>query len=252
MWLSIFNNPLLHALAETLAIVVGSVLLGIWLGWLAWGEYKKKSIKYSKSLDLERDQSLQLKEHLNDLEGIRDHLQQELASEKAKYSQQSRSIYDQSQRIYDQEREIRQLQETIEHLNGSIDAFEKRLKVISDGLSFPPPEDFSTKRNQVSGPARANYEHVSQVLGRQVTENDLTLMVGIGPKTATLLQAHGIATWDQLGKTPPARLREILDEAGGIYRSIDPTHWPKQAVMASLSEWRKLRVYQEALKKVEG
>jgi len=98
---------------------------------------------------------------------------------------------------------------------------------------------------------RANYEHVSQLLGRQVTENDLTLITGIGPKTAALLQANGIQTWNDLAKAKVEDLGEILSEAGGIYKSQDPTHWPKQAVMAAKSEWRKLRVFQESLRKGE-
>ena len=97
---------------------------------------------------------------------------------------------------------------------------------------------------------RANYDHVSRLLGRQVTENDLTLIAGIGPRTASLLQKMGIESWDALAATPVDKLRQILGDAGGVYKSQDPTHWPKQASMAAQSEWRKLRVFQETLKKI--
>ncbi len=82
-------------------------------------------------------------------------------------------------------------------------------------------------------------------------ENDLTVIAGIGPRTASLLQAMGIDTWELLAGTSVSELRQTLDKAGGNYKSLDPTHWPRQAAMAAQSEWRKLRVFQQSLKAAE-
>lgn len=62
-----------------------------------------------------------------------------------------------------------------------------------------------------------------------VSADDLLLIRGIGPKTASLLQAAGITTFAQLASTPIDHLRAILQQAGGRYRIIDPTSWPAQA-----------------------
>ena len=60
-------------------------------------------------------------------------------------------------------------------------------------------------------------------------DTDLLPILGIGPKTASLLKEAGIGTVSQLAETPVERLQEILDEAGPRYRVIDPATWPEQA-----------------------
>ncbi len=251
MWLlNIFDNQTLELIAETGAIVIGSLLMGILLGYLYWGEFKKKSIKLSKSLDLERDQALQNKEKMEDLEATRNHLQAEMQSDRSKFSSQSKTIYDQQLRIFETERQIQDLSTTIGQLNQTIETYEQRMNTIKDEIE-QPQEDIIPIRKIIASPSRINYEYVSNLLGRQVIEDDLTLIVGIGPRTSALLESHGIETWQQLANTSTDQLQQILSVAGGIYKSLDPTHWAKQAGMASQSEWRKLRVYQESIRKLE-
>ncbi len=224
--------------------------MGILLGYLYWGEYKKKTAKLSKSLDLERDQALQNKEKMNDLEAIRGHLQDEMQTDRSKYTTQSKTIYDQQARIFENERKIQDLSGTIRELNSSIDSYEERLKTIQQEV-LPSREELVPIKKITASPVRANYEYISNLLGRQVIENDLTLINGIGPRTAALLESKGIDTWNELAETTTDQLRQILEEAGGVYKSLDPAHWAKQASMASQSEWRKLRVFQESLRKLE-
>jgi predicted flap endonuclease-1-like 5' DNA nuclease len=61
------------------------------------------------------------------------------------------------------------------------------------------------------------------------TPDDLTKIKGIGPKTAELLQNSGITTYAQLGAAGEPQLRQILDDAGSRYRSINPADWPEEA-----------------------
>ena len=251
MWLlNIFDNQTLELIAETGAIVIGSVLMGILLGYLYWGEYKKKTIKLNKSLDLERDQALQNKEKMDDLEAIRNHLQTEMQTDRSKFTSQSKTIYDQQSRIFENERQIQDLSTTISQLNNTIQTYEQRMNTIQHEL-LQPKEEVIPIRKIIASPSRINYEYVSNLLGRQVIEDDLTLLIGIGPRTSALLESHGIETWQQLSDTPTSQLQQILSDAGGIYKSLDPTHWAKQACMAAQSEWRKLRVYQESLRNLE-
>ncbi len=57
--------------------------------------------------------------------------------------------------------------------------------------------------------------------------NDMTLIAGIGPKYAALLQEHGINTFAQLGASEPATLAKFFETAGG--RTPDFKSWIEQA-----------------------
>ncbi len=57
--------------------------------------------------------------------------------------------------------------------------------------------------------------------------DDLTLINGIGLKSASVLNAHGINTYRQLSSTPVETLREIL--LGANLRLVDPSNWSRQA-----------------------
>lgn len=59
--------------------------------------------------------------------------------------------------------------------------------------------------------------------------DDLTLVAGVGPKTAAMLQAAGVTSFAQLAATPVEQLRAILDQGGPSYRVTDPTSWPAKA-----------------------
>jgi len=57
--------------------------------------------------------------------------------------------------------------------------------------------------------------------------DDLTLIKGIGLKSASVLNSAGISTFAQLAATPEGQLRDILLSAN--LRLVDPTGWPQQA-----------------------
>ncbi len=59
--------------------------------------------------------------------------------------------------------------------------------------------------------------------------DDLTLVAGVGPKTAAMLQAAGVTSFAQLAATPVQQLRAILDQGGPPYRVTDPSSWPAKA-----------------------
>ena len=80
-----------------------------------------------------------------------------------------------------------------------------------------------------------------------VEPDDLTRIEGIGPKISSVLQAAGIKTFAQLAATDPARLKEILTEAG-LAALADPTTWPEQAGLAAAGKWDELEALQDKLK----
>jgi predicted flap endonuclease-1-like 5' DNA nuclease len=77
--------------------------------------------------------------------------------------------------------------------------------------------------------------------------DDLTMIEGIGPKIAEILQQNGIRTFAQLARMEPARLRLLLMEAGPAYRIADPTSWPEQASWAAVGNWDRLQALKDQL-----
>lgn len=80
-------------------------------------------------------------------------------------------------------------------------------------------------------------------------KKDLTIIEGIGPKIANILQKAGIKTFDQLAKTDSTTLKTILAKAGGRYTSHDPSNWAQQAGLAAAGKWEVLAVWKKRLKK---
>jgi predicted flap endonuclease-1-like 5' DNA nuclease/cell division protein FtsL len=251
LWLNILNNENLVLAAETLIIVIGSMLLGILLSYLNAGGTRAKLTELAESLEEEKKQNEDLREQVRDISQVRAQLQSEMDGLRIKIGEQAKTIYDQQQYINNSESAYRNQKSIVDGLNATIESYQQRLSVIQEELEKARTPEPKPRRTGPAAPVRANFEHVSQLLGRQVTDNDLTLITGIGARTAALLQANGIDTWEDLANTSVEQLQAILHEAGGVYKSQDSTHWAKQAIMASQGEWRKLRVFQETLRKTE-
>ncbi|MCI4667937.1 MAG: 50S ribosomal protein L17 [Bacteroidia bacterium] len=82
----------------------------------------------------------------------------------------------------------------------------------------------------------------------EVVKDKLTKVEGIGPKVQELLYGAGIETFAQLAATEADRLKEILSEAGGVMKSMDPTTWPQQAGLAAEGKFDELSTLQDELK----
>lgn len=78
------------------------------------------------------------------------------------------------------------------------------------------------------------------------SEDDLTLIEGIGPKIDKILKEAGIITFSQLAEKSPEEIKDILNRAG--LRLGDPTSWPEQASLAAQGDWEGLKKLQESLK----
>lgn len=83
---------------------------------------------------------------------------------------------------------------------------------------------------------------------KATTKKDLTIIEGIGPKIASILQKEGIRTFEQLAKTDITKLQTILAKAGGRYKSHDPSNWAQQAELAAAGKWEVLAVWKKRLK----
>lgn len=250
MLLNILNNDNLLLAAETLIIVVGSMLLGILLCYLNSGGTRQKLADLLQERETSASHMEALRGQVQELSGERLSLVEVTDQLKSKISEQARAIFDLQNQVFQKDGLLSGKASELDTLKSTLQSYQGRLDTLQQEI-----EKQSSERNwerQASQPVlRANYEHVSKLLGRQVTENDLTIITGIGPKTAGVLQARGISTWDQLANTSLELLQSILAEAGGVYKNQDPTYWARQAAMAAAGEWRKLRVFQEALRQKE-
>jgi predicted flap endonuclease-1-like 5' DNA nuclease/ferredoxin len=87
----------------------------------------------------------------------------------------------------------------------------------------------------------------AEVLATPPTPDDLTIIEGIGPKIASLLQAVDIVTFAQLAKTDVNRLQQILTEAE-LQHLANPASWPEQAKLAAAGQWDELKTLQRELR----
>ncbi len=85
------------------------------------------------------------------------------------------------------------------------------------------------------------------IFGKQIMNNDLTVIEGITPKIEQLLHSHNIATWENLSKCSIHRCRQIMYTEDEELQFIDPVTWPEQARLAFQGRWIELYDWQEQL-----
>lgn len=92
-----------------------------------------------------------------------------------------------------------------------------------------------------------DHDLASSVLGRDVEENDLKVIEGVGPKIEHLFKTSGILTWKSFAEMSVDRCNEILSKAGEQFARHNPSTWPRQARLAYEGKWRDLKVWQDSL-----
>lgn len=80
--------------------------------------------------------------------------------------------------------------------------------------------------------------------GKQVKQDDLKVVEGIGPKIAGMFKDAGIGTWEALADCSVSRCQEVLNGGGKRYKVHDPASWPMQARMAYEGKWKELAKWQ--------
>lgn len=80
------------------------------------------------------------------------------------------------------------------------------------------------------------------------TENDFTVIEGIGPKINEYLHAEGIETYTVFSQTNVDVIQSLLDQGGKRFRLAKPQTWPKQASLAAENRWQELKDWQDKLR----
>ncbi len=78
--------------------------------------------------------------------------------------------------------------------------------------------------------------------------DDLTLIEGIGPKIAEVLNQNGISSFAALAEKSAEEVKALLDASEGAFNTADPATWAEQAKMAAEGKMEELKNWQEALK----
>lgn len=97
------------------------------------------------------------------------------------------------------------------------------------------------------GTSRFEAVAASAALGRKVVEDDMTIIEGVGPKIASLLEMAGVRTWRGLAAASVHTLQEVLNDAGPAFRMHDPATWPDQARLAADGQFSELADLQQRL-----
>lgn len=76
-------------------------------------------------------------------------------------------------------------------------------------------------------------------------KDDLTIIIGIGPKIQTVLKQEGISTFKQLSTTSISKLNTILTEAGPRFKMCKPANWKAEAKLAANGKFDLLKEFQK-------
>ncbi len=122
-----------------------------------------------------------------------------------------------------------------------------------EGIEAEPPVEEQITEEETNPPApfldilEEDLEEAPPFEEYRLKKDDLTMIDGIGDKTARLLAQADIHTFEQLANTDVEKLQVVLASAG-IFLT-DPSSWPVQAKMAADDRWDDLRQYQNEIKR---
>lgn len=77
--------------------------------------------------------------------------------------------------------------------------------------------------------------------------DDLTIIVGIGPKSDELLRVNSIESFLQVAQLHVDELLGILERGGPSFRLSNPASWAEQALLAAENRWLDLRRVQHEM-----
>lgn len=114
-------------------------------------------------------------------------------------------------------------------------------------VGYPAEEKAPHTKNEIWDASRVHYNKFSNLRNdwAGITINDLSVIEGIGPQIAELLQQEGILTFEELAEADSATLQKITRQGGVL---ADTSTWAKQARLAADEAWDALHALQDVLK----
>ena len=148
------------------------------------------------------------------------------------------------------ESQLKTTKQSLESANSSKVNLESQLKQTQTSLEACLKSKADMAANTVSAaPALIpfNGDAAKAVFGKKITQDNLTVVEGIGPKIQQLFHDFNIKTWKALSETSIEKCQEVLNSGGDRYRIHKPNTWPKQAELAYQGKWAELLKWQDEL-----
>lgn len=142
----------------------------------------------------------------------------------------------------DNSADLKLLQDKNSKLQADLDACNGKLKVASTAAVGATAAAIAPS---VEKDIPFDADAAKAVFGKTITQDDLKVVEGIGPKISEMFNSAGITTWKKLSETAVARCQEILDGGGERYKVHDPASWPMQAKMCYEGKWAELLKWQD-------
>jgi predicted flap endonuclease-1-like 5' DNA nuclease len=159
-----------------------------------------------------------------------------------------------STKVEDNSTEISNLKTSNSKLKADLDACNQKViaasKIVKPAPSTPSKNLGASAASFAAGAATSNAiafdaSAAKAVFGKNIKQDDLKLVEGIGPKIEGMFKDHGIKTWKALSETSLAECQKILDTGGTRYKIHDPASWPMQSKMCYEGKWEELAKWQE-------
>ncbi|SHI41345.1 hypothetical protein [Pseudozobellia thermophila] len=149
-----------------------------------------------------------------------------------------------SAKTIDNTAELKLCQDKNAKLQADLDACTQELSAV------PPPQSSvssSLGAIETAVPTVLPFDAAAAkaVFGKNIKQDDLKVIEGIGPKIEGLFKGAGISTWKALSETSVASCKEVLATGGDRYKVHDPASWPMQAKMCYEGKWAELAKWQD-------
>jgi predicted flap endonuclease-1-like 5' DNA nuclease len=236
-------------------------LLGLGIGWLLWARFKNEVDHLQKNLlDVNQNRDQLVKEN-DALKKNRESIESQLQEVKQKMrdveSTSARAVRGSSEenivsfnksssQTITQASDLGSTSQNKSESTGiassivaeGIDNTEKNNSTsvvsISDVSSSVPTISEEALDSKLSNEKTENTQQGGDGL---ISNDNLQVLEGVGPKVQSILLDHGIKTFEDLSYRSPDQLRAILDTYGTRYRMIDPEPWIGQARLAVNQDW---------------
>lgn len=103
------------------------------------------------------------------------------------------------------------------------------------------------KRNGLIGKRPKSDKEQPAVAEKAPKREDLTIIEGIGPKIAQLLNSAGINSYAQLAASTPNEIKSILSKGGPSFTGHNPETWPDQSQLSAHGKWADLNAMKDKL-----
>jgi len=155
-------------------------------------------------------------------------------------------------RINDLKKKLNACDKEKDALSSEIRDYKHQLSTAKAKISSLSANQTDTKRlsatASVPTPLRSSPTKVSDTSDKysKVSNDNLQIIEGIGPKMEQVLKENGIKNFNLLSKNNTENLKTILNRYGDKYKIIDPKDWAQQATLADNRKWDELMSFQKA------